>query len=207
MYLRFKFSISKYVNIRNAVLLGMIGVVLLLLSNYLIESRWHGNYKNMRRMAFFVFIVIAFSSELSKYLWLKYSFYKLKTFHGPLEGIIYSIFISLGFAFVTTVLYAYDVIGTSDKMHNFILFLYMVPIANIVSAIAMGFFVGLAKTRKNTFIDSVTGLGVATFFHGLFYFAFITSDIRLLIFVAIGFAVISLTFLSKAVSLKIESKS
>jgi len=187
-------------------LLGAIGVVLLIIANYLIELRWDGNYKNMRRMGFFVFVIIAFSSELAKFIPLKYSFYKLKTFSGPLEGVIYSMFLSLGFSMIATVLYAFEIVGSPDKMNNFTLFLYTLPIANLVFAVTMGFFVGMGKLRKNTFIDSVTGLFVATFFHGLFYFGFITSDIRLLIFIAIGFTVIGITFIVKSVSLKLDER-
>lgn len=206
LYLKFKFSIKSFVNIRNAILLGVIGVVLLVIANYLIELRWDGNYKNMRRMGFFVFVIIAFSSELAKFIPLKYHFFKLKNFGGPLEGVIYSIFISLGFSLVSTVLYAFEIVGSPDKMNNFTLFLFTLPIANIVFAVSMGFFVGMGKLRRNTFIDSITGLFVATFFHGLFYFGFITSDIRLLIFIAIGFTVIGLTFIIKSVSIKLEDR-
>jgi len=206
LYLKFKFSIKSFVNIRNAILLGFIGVVLLVIANYLIELRWDGNYKNMRRMGFFVFVIIAFSSELAKFIPLKYHFFKLKNFGGPLEGVIYSIFISLGFSLVSTVLYAFEIVGSPDKMNNFTLFLFTLPIANIVFAVSMGFFVGMGKLRRNTFIDSITGLFVATFFHGLFYFGFITSDIRLLIFIAIGFTVIGLTFIIKSVSIKLEDR-
>lgn len=206
LYLKFKFSIKNFVNIRNAIILGAISVVLLILANYLIELRWDGNYKNMRRMTFFVFVVIAFGSELAKYIPLKLSFYKLKNFSGPLEGIIYSIFISLGFSMVATVLYAFELVGSLDKFYNFTLFLYTVPFANVIFAIAMGFFVGMAKMRKNTFIDCATGLFVATFFHGLFYFGFVTSDIRLLIFDAVGFTIIGITFIVKSVSLKLEDR-
>jgi len=206
LYLKFKFSIKSFVNIRNAILLGVIGVVLLIIANYLIELRWDGNYKNMRRMGFFVFVIIAFSSELAKFIPLKYHFFKLKNFGGPLEGVIYSIFISLGFSLVSTVLYAFEIVGSPDKMNNFTLFLFTLPIANIVFAVSMGFFVGMGKLRRNTFIDSITGLFVATFFHGLFYFGFITSDIRLLIFIAIGFTVIGLTFIIKSVSIKLEDR-
>lgn len=206
LYLKYKFSISSFVNIRNAILVGMISIILLLIANYFIELRWDGNYKNMRRMAFFVFIVVAFSSEFAKFIPLKFSFYRLSNFSGPLEGIIYSIFIGLGFSTVATILYAFGFIGSVDKMHNFTLFLYMLPIANIVFAITMGFFVGLSKTRKNTFIDAATGLFTATFFHGLFYFGFVTSDIRLLIFVLIGYTIIGITLLVKSVSLKLEGR-
>ena len=206
-YLKFKFSIQSFTNIRNAVLLGMLGVLLLLIANYLVDLRWDGNYKNMRRMAFFVFVVIAFSSELAKFIALKFSFFKLKNFHGPLEGIIYSVFLSLGFSLISTILYAYEIVGAPDKMYNFTLFLYTIPLANIVCGITMGFFIGMAKTRKNAFIDTSTGLGVATFFHGLFYFAFVTSDIRLLVFVAIGFSIIATTLLVKSVSIKMEERT
>lgn len=206
LYLKFKFSISSFVNIRNAIIIGMISVILLLIANYLIELKWDGNYKNMRRMAFFVFVIVAFSSEFAKFIPLKLSFFKLKNFSGPLEGIIYSIFIALGFTTVATILYAFGYIGTVDKMHNFTLFLYTLPFANIIFGIAMGFFIGMAKLRKNAFIDTATGLFVATFFHGLFYFAFVTSDIRLLIFVAVGFTIIGITFLVKSVSLKMEDR-
>ena len=107
LYLKFKFSIKSYANIRNAILLGVICVVLLIFANFLIDLKWDGNYKNMRRMAFFVFVIIAFSSEFAKFIPLKFSFYKLKNFGGPLEGLVYSIFISLGFSMAATVLYAF----------------------------------------------------------------------------------------------------
>ncbi len=206
VYLKYKFSIKSFVNIRNAVLLGAVGVVLLLVANYLVDLRWDGNYKNMRRMGFFVFVIIALSSELAKFIPLKFSFYRLSNFSGPLEGVIYSVFLSLGFSMVATILYAFEIVGSPDKMNNFTLFLFTLPLANLVFAITMGFFVGMGKLRKNTFIDSATGLFVATFFHGLFYFGFITSDIRLLIFIAIGYAVIGITFVVKSVSLKLEEK-
>lgn len=206
LYLKYKFSIRSFGNIRNAILLGMISVIVLLIANYLIELKWDGNYKNMRRMAFFGFIVVAFSSEFAKFIPLKLKFYKLPNFTGPLEGIIYSIFIALGYSTVATIAYAFGLVGIPDKMHNFTLFLYLLPVANIVFGISMGFFTGIAKTRKNTLIDTAVGLGIAVFFHGLFYFGFVTSDIRLLIFIAIGFAVIGITLVVKSVTMKIEER-
>ncbi|MCF8349491.1 MAG: PrsW family intramembrane metalloprotease [Bacteroidales bacterium] len=205
-YLRFKFTIKSLKNIQLAVLVGIISVALLFIANYLIESRWNGQYSNMRRMAFFVFIITAFSSELAKFLFLKVKFYQLKTFTGPLEGIIYSVFINLGFALAAVVLYAYGILGLPDKIHNFSLFLFTYPIASIIFGICMGFFVGMGKLRKNGFIDNSTGLFVSTFFHGLYYFGFITSDIRLLIFTAIGFLVIGITLVVKSVTQRLEQK-
>jgi len=205
LYLKYKFAIKSLDNIRDAVLWGLVGVVLLMLSNYLIELRWHDNLRNMRRMAFFVFIGVAFSSEFAKFLILRLKFYKLKSFEGPLEGIIYSIFISLGFATSAVVLYAYGIVGTETKFNDMTtLFLFSYPFASITFGTLMGFFIGMGKLRKNWLIDNSTGLFSATFFHGLFYFCFITSDKRLLLFTTVGFLIITITLIYKAVNFRIE---
>jgi RsiW-degrading membrane proteinase PrsW (M82 family) len=202
MYLKFKFSIHSFKNIRNAVLLGAIGVLLLLLANYLIELKWGGNLRNMRRMAFYVFVIIAFSSELAKFIALRKGFFNLKSFEGPLEGIVYSVFIGLGFSTIATLLFAFGIVGADTKFNDITLFLYAYPFASFVFGVVMGFFIGMGQIRKNGLIDSTTGLFVATFFHGLFYFSFITSDKRLLIFAGIGFTVITITLILKAVYLR-----
>lgn len=202
VYLKFIFSIDNFVNIRNAVIWGMIAVVLLVIANYLVDLRWHDNLRNMRRMSFFVFVGVAFSSELAKFLVLRFAFYKLKVFEGPLEGILYSIFISLGFSTVASVLYLYGIVGTDFKFNDLTLYLFTYPLASIVFGIVMGFFIGMGKLRKNWQIDSATGLLAATFFHGLFYFSFITSDKRLIIFTSIGFLIIAFTLIYKAVNLR-----
>ncbi len=203
-YLKIKFSVQSFENIRNAVLWGMIAVVLITVTNYLIDLWWHDNLRNMRRMSFFVFVGVAFSSEFAKFLILRFAFYKLKTFEGPLEGILYSIFISLGFSTVASVLYAYGIIGTEVKFNDMTLFLFTYPIASIVFGIVLGFFIGMGKLRKNWLIDNSTGLFAATFFHGLFYFCFITADKRLLLFTTIGFIIITFTLIYKAVNLRAE---
>lgn len=84
------------------------------------------------------------------------------------------------------------------------LFLYTYPLASITFGVVMGFFVGMGKMRKNRFIDNSTGLFAATFFHGLFYFCFITSDKRLLLFTTIGFLIITVTLIIKAADRRVE---
>ncbi|MCF6169453.1 MAG: PrsW family intramembrane metalloprotease [Bacteroidales bacterium] len=193
-------DVASFKNFRNSILFGLFGVILLLLANYLIDLRWHGALRNMRRMAFFVFVVTAFSSELGKFLPLRLSSYKLPSFKGPIEGIIYSVAIGLGFSTVATVLFAFGVIGT-ERIHNITLFLFLYPFANIVFSIVLGFFTGMGKLRKNTLIDHSTGIFLATFLHGVFYFSFITHDIRLLVFIIVGYILVSIALLYRAVQL------
>lgn len=199
--LKVSFKIKNWVNIRNAVLLGILSVVFVVFANYLADMRWHGSFTKMKTMAFFVFVVIAFSAEIGKYIALRLAFYRLKTFEGPIEGIIYSNFISLGFSMAAIVLFAYGIIG-SPRISDFTVFLFIYPFANIVFSTCLGFFIGMGKLRKNSFIDTATGLFVSTFFHGLFYFSFITSDIRLQILIGIGFVMMTLILLSRAIKLR-----
>ena len=201
VYLKVGFKLEKWGNIRNAIILGLLGVVFVLVADYFIQLRWQDNLNNMRRLAFYVFVAIAFSAEIAKYLSLRLSFFRLKTFEGPIEGIIYTIFIGLGYSMIATILFAYGYIGTS-LMKNMTLFLYTYPFANIVFAICLGFFIGMGKLRKNILIDNTTGLFIATFFHGLFYFGFITSDVRLAIFTASGFIIIAIIMVGRAIKLR-----
>ena len=198
---RFGFGQKKVSNILNAIVLGMISVVLIVAANYLIETQWQGNIKGLRRLLFFVIIIIAFSAEIAKYLVLRLVFYNKKDFQGPIEGIIYAVFIGLGYAMVATVLFAYGIIGTSINDYQ-LLFLYTYPLANIVFAICMGFFIGMGKIRKNTLIDNSTGLFVSIFVHGLYCFSFLSHDLVLIGFTFIGFLIISITLLARAINLR-----
>ena len=85
LILRTTFKIKNWVNIRNAVLLGMVSALLVLLANYMADMRWQGEFRNLKRIVVFVFVIIAFSSEFGKYLALRLGFYKLKNFWGSLK--------------------------------------------------------------------------------------------------------------------------
>jgi RsiW-degrading membrane proteinase PrsW (M82 family) len=199
IFLKNKSTLASFTNIRNSIFFGLAGVVLLFLSSYLADMIWHGSLHNMRRLAFFVFVIIAFSSEFGKFIPMRFISYRLPSYKGPLEAIIYSIATGLGFSTFASVLFAYGIVG--KPIDNLTLFLFLYPFANIVFSIALGFFLGMGKLRKNTLIDHATGLFLATFLHGMFYFSFITSDGRLFIITLIGLIIISVTLLYRAVQL------
>ena len=204
IFIYYKFNIKNWTNIRNAVLYGMVGVVFLLIANYVTDLIWHDNLNNLRRMAFFVFVIVAFSAEFGKFLPLHLKFYNQSGFKGPFESIRYSVLISLSYSMIAVVLFAFDIVGT-EKIKTPLLFLYTYPFANIFFGIVMGFFLGLGKIRKNFFIDEAVALFITTFFHGLYYFCFISSDIRLFVVTTLGFIVIGITLLAKAMSIKSET--
>lgn len=197
--IRFRYHPKNWSNVIRATLSGLIGVMFLLLANYIMDLIWHGNLFNLRRMTFYVFIVVAFSAEMGKLLPLRMYFYNKPGFKGPFESIRYSIIISLCYSMVAVVLFAFDIVGT-DKIKAPLLFLYTYPLANIFFGIVMGFFVGLGKMRKNLLIDESVALFITSFFHGLFYFCFISSDIRLFVVTAIGFIIIGIMLIVKSLS-------
>lgn len=199
LILHYYFHVKDWVNIRNAIILGMASILIVVIANYLAYLKWHSNYQSLKKLIFYVLIVIAFSAEIAKFLVLKLSLYKKKSFLGPTEGIRYGIFIGLGYSLVATVFIGFNVIGTPIDEYT-TMFLYSYPFANIVFGICMGFFIGLGKLRTNVLIDSLTGIFVATFFHGLFYFSFITLDKILILFTAVGFVIISLILTGRAIS-------
>ncbi len=201
MYMKFKFEVVDWKAAATAIILGIVVVIFLILSDYAFEYRWHGNLKNMRRTAAYVFVGIAFVSEFAKLIVLRYAFVKKELIQDPLDGIVYAFLVGLGFSTVAAVLFFLGIIGT-DKVHNLPLFLWIYPLGTLTFSIVLGYFVGMGKTRKNSFIDNSTGLLLATFFHAVFYFCFITSDIRLLVFTLFGFLVIGGALLVRSVNLK-----
>jgi RsiW-degrading membrane proteinase PrsW (M82 family) len=199
--MRFKFSIKDWKHVVTALVLGAVAIVLLIASDYVFEYRWHGNLRNMRRTAAYVFVGIAFASEFAKFLVLRYAFIKKELIKDPLDGIIYAFLVGLGFTTVASVLYLFGIIGT-DKVHDLTMFLWIYPLGTLSFSIVLGYFMGMGYTRKNSFIDDSSGLFLATFFHAIFYFGFITSDVRLLVFILIGYFVIGASLLVRAVNLK-----
>ena len=200
-YMKFKFSIKDWRHVTTALILGVFAVILLVISDYVFEYRWHGNLRNMRRTAAYVFVGIAFASEFSKFLVLKYAFVKKELVKDPLDGIIYSLLVGLAFSMVAAILYFFGIIGT-EKVRSLTLFLWIYPLGTMAFAIVLGYFMGMGFIRKNSFIDDSSGLFLATFFHAIFYFGFITSDARLLAFILFGYLVIGGALLVRAVNMK-----
>src|ERR1700687_6211433 len=56
-------------------------------------------------VAIFSYAVVAFSEESSKFLGLRLYSYKQKSFDEPLDGIVYAVMVSMGFATVENIIY------------------------------------------------------------------------------------------------------
>lgn len=128
-------------------------------------------------VAIFAFLVVGLSEELCKFFFLRSYSYRQKSFDEPLDGIVYSLMVSMGFATVENILYVtrYAELGMGYQVAFQRMFL-SVP-AHATFGIIMGYFVGKAKfdSARSLWLMLV-GVGAAVFFHGLYdFFLFINQ--------------------------------
>ena len=193
-YLNVKYRLKTRRFLYLAFLFGLLSVVIVIVGQLLMDATEINYLKNLKRTAFYAMVIIAFGSELGKFIILRYYFLIKKNFLGPVDGIVYSILLGLGFATIACVLLGFGIISAEIDE----LYLLTFAVANVIFAIILGFFVGLGKTRQNRFIDSMTGLFASTIFHGLYTFSFLTKDPRLLLLFAIGSIIICILLIYKA---------
>lgn len=119
----------------------------------------------------FAVVVVGFSEELSKFLFLRYYIFPKKEFCEPMDGIVYSVMVSMGFATFENVMYVYSQ-KTVELSYNVAILRMLTAVpAHASFAVIMGYFVGKAKftAEKRTSL-LVTGLLSATIVHGLYDF-------------------------------------
>ncbi len=195
---------DRYPGLITSFVLGMFSILLVLVFQYVARMFGLEDFRNLRRIIFYSFIVMGFGSEFGKFLILRYYNYTKSSFNGPLDSIVYATMISMGFTLAGNILY----LTLPD--YGVINFFYAITVvfANLFFAVILGFFVGMAKTRENKFVDAMTGLFGASFFHALYNFCFIPQheDFRLLLFLSIGAFVVVIMLYYKAFELNEEYK-
>ncbi len=201
-FVRYRQGKEIFIGLFHSFLWGMLSVAIVFVFQTI--AYWYGlsSLTNLRRIIFYSFIVSGFGSEYGKYLVLRFYAFPKSNFYGPLDSITYSVMIALGFSFMSNVLYF--TLPFYSKVDFF--YANTMVIANVVFAIILGFFVGMAKSRENKFVDSMTGLFGAAFFHALYEFCFRTNDIKLLIFFSIGALIVVLLLFYKAIEINVEYK-
>ncbi len=182
--------------------MGMMSIFILWVFQYLAQQFGIDKLTNLRRIIFYSFVVMGLGSEIGKFLILRYYSFTRSSYNGPLDSIVYSTMIAMGFAFMANVVYF--TIPFYPEIDFFYAYTF-IP-ANLFFAVILGFFVGMGKSRGNKFVDSMTGLLGASFFNALFNFCFITRDYRLLLFLSIGAFVIVIMLYYKAFEMNEEYK-
>jgi len=122
-------------------------------------------------VAIFSYGVVAFSEEFSKFLALRYYSYPKKSFDEPLDGIIYSVMVSMGFASIENLMYVYSFAQDGRGIEVGFSRMFLSVPAHASFAVVMGYFVGKAKFNSaKSFILLFNGILLAVFFHGTYDF-------------------------------------
>jgi protease PrsW len=148
-------------------LLGMLStipaVAIQLLSGLSLENI---QGQGIRQTAYFAFIVVALSEELSKFIMVRFYAFKKKAFDEPFDGIVYAVMVSMGFATLENISYVLQYGYATGVLRMFL----SVP-AHATFGILMGYHMGLAKfdytDRGRHFL---LALLLPILFHGLFDF-------------------------------------
>ena len=181
----------------------MISIPLVLLVQFIASNFELDKLTNIRRILFYALVIMAFFAELGKYILLRGFIYPKEEFKTPVDGIIFAVMISMGFATMNNILYFINIPDLTVNIPNA---LTSGP-ANVIFGVMMGFFIGLGKLRKMRFIDSMTGLAAAVFFHALYSFCLLTKDYRLLWAFFIGATIIAISLCLAALRIHQDAKA
>jgi RsiW-degrading membrane proteinase PrsW (M82 family) len=133
---------------------------------------------SVRSVAIFAFLVVGLTEELCKFAGLRLYSYNKKSFDEPLDGIVYSLMISMGFATVENIMYVtkFEAAWGNGMQVGLQRMFLSIP-AHATFAVIMGYYAGKAKfDSKNSFKLMLAGLIGATFFHGAYdFFLFVNS--------------------------------
>jgi RsiW-degrading membrane proteinase PrsW (M82 family) len=150
-----------------AFVFGMIATLpALKLQELSIDPRNHPWRHSIGYFAFYAFVVIALSEEGLKFLILRTYAWPRSWFREPIDGIVYSVMIGMGFATIENIEYVRQ-FGMEAGVSRFFL---AVP-AHASFAVLMGYPAGIAKIRRSRAAWLLfRGLAVAVLFHGSFDF-------------------------------------
>jgi len=125
---------------------------------------------DLTEQAVHAFLLVALIEEFSKFIFVRGVLYNNKNFNEPFDGIVYSVMVSMGFATLENVVYAFNNgIGTA------VFRMFTAVPAHACFAILMGYYLGKAKFEHKKSFYAWHALGIATLFHGVYdYFLFIS---------------------------------
>ena len=122
-------------------------------------------YEHFGILMLSAFVITALTEEVLKFLPLLLFAYQRDDFNEPMDGIVYSVMIAMGFATVENILY------TQYGWRTTLIRAFTAVPAHVVFGIILGYYAGLAKFNKEKQLKYLfTGLFIAVFVHGLYDF-------------------------------------
>ncbi len=151
---------------------GMASAIVVIVINHLIDLAGIDLTSNVVLRAF---VSAALIEEGTKFFFVYKLFWRNPNFDERFDGIVYAVFVSLGFAFVENVLYIYQ--DVTNAVHIAYSRAFFAVPAHTLFAIAMGTGLGLAKFSKRNATAKITGgLISAMLIHGTYDFLLMYAE-------------------------------
>lgn len=187
IYWRDKYDHEPYEKLILAFFLGALSTYpAIKMEQYGVEELGITPYTDLFTTFLFSFFVIALSEEWIKFFFLCVFIIPGKDFNERLDGIVYSVMISMGFATLENIMY---VVFRDGGMSVALLRMFTAVPAHASFAILMGYFVGLwhfEKRKGRRIIYLLLTLFVPLAAHGLYdFFIFQDASEYLAIFTAV----------------------
>ncbi|MCY1723445.1 PrsW family glutamic-type intramembrane protease [Prolixibacteraceae bacterium Z1-6] len=161
---------------------GLTVIPVLFLETFL--SSFTYLFPGLTAAAWKAFVVAAFSEELWKFVALYVLIWRSPEFNEKFDGIVYAVYVALGFAAVENVMYVMEGGFSTGIMRA----VTAVP-AHAIFGVTMGFYFGLAKFyEKQQAGLKLKALGFPILLHGIYDFILFTG-IEWLTIVFVGFVV------------------
>ena len=176
IYVRDKYEKEPIGLLIKALIVGGLTVIPIMIVEGFLQTR--GAYlTGYPSVAYTAFVVAAFTEETFKFIALYLLIWKNKEFNEKFDGIVYAVFISLGFAAVENVMYVFQY-GHATAISRA---LTAVP-GHALFGVAMGYYFGMAKlSPKNKTTNFLLALIVPIGLHGLYDFILMTEHPYLMV--------------------------
>ncbi|HOY38655.1 MAG TPA: PrsW family glutamic-type intramembrane protease [Bacteroidales bacterium] len=180
VYYRDKYEKEPIGKLLLSVLFGALAVIPILITETILSfpASWMDGYL---LAGWDAFVVAAFSEESFKFLVFIIFIWRSKHFNEHFDGIVYAVYISLGFALVENILYVVEG-GASTALVRAI---SAVP-AHAIFGVTMGYYLGRAKfdpAHRRRLI--LTAIFLPILLHGLYDFILMSGMPYFLIFFAV----------------------
>ena len=179
VYIRDKYEKEPLSLLLKTLLAGALIVIPVMLVNSWLEG-YKVHFTGLQQVGYVAFVVAALVEEFFKFIALYFIIWRNREFNEKFDGIVYAVFISLGFALVENIMYVYNFGETTGYMRAFT----AVP-AHALFGVTMGYYFAFAKFgAKRNMYYLFMALFMPVLLHGIYDFLLMTQmNIYLLIFI------------------------
>jgi len=180
IYIRDKYEKEPIGILLKTFLLGAVITVPIIFVEQFLDSYWEntfGSEQSICKATYTAFVVASFTEEAFKFLAFYILIWQNRNFNEKFDGIVYAVYVSLGFATVENFLYVFE----GGIQVALLRALTAVP-AHALFGVTMGYYFGLAKFR--TALQSkylILSLLVPILLHGIYDFILMANNAFLLL--------------------------